>query len=268
MSALSSSRNARVSSSVIARRSLRSAPAQNALSPRRSTTTAQHVGSGSILGGAGLGEARRRAPRTSAFDERVGGVGAVRGSRRSRAARAVDERPRTRCCTPRGRIAPRGGSGTPLARSGRRRRPGSTSTASRGRPASTPAARSRPACRGRRRCCDAHPLQHVDDVLGGDVAGRAGRVGAAAEPAQRGVDGGDAHLDRRPGCWPARCRACRGSARRPRAPGSRPARATARRAPGAGWRRRWCRPARSGSSRARRSARAQLDRLAGSTAPS
>src|SRR5262245_16487174 len=41
----------------------------------------------------------------------------------------------------------------------------------------------------------AHPLQHVDDVLGGDVAGRAGRVGATAEAAQRGVDGGDAHLD-------------------------------------------------------------------------
>ena len=40
-----------------------------------------------------------------------------------------------------------------------------------------------------------HAVEHVDEVLGGEVARGAGRVGAAAQPAHRGVEGGDAQLE-------------------------------------------------------------------------
>jgi len=40
-------------------------------------------------------------------------------------------------------------------------------------------------------------FEEVDEILGGDVAGRARSVGAAAEPADRGVQHGGARLDRR-----------------------------------------------------------------------
>ena len=43
---------------------------------------------------------------------------------------------------------------------------------------------------------DAHVVQHVHDLLGGHVAGRAGRVRAAAEPADARVELGDAELQR------------------------------------------------------------------------
>src|SRR5690606_38170122 len=43
---------------------------------------------------------------------------------------------------------------------------------------------------------DAHAVQHVDDVFGGDVAGGAFGVGAAAQPGHGGVEDGDAGLQR------------------------------------------------------------------------
>src|SRR5262249_34316410 len=42
---------------------------------------------------------------------------------------------------------------------------------------------------------DAHAVERGDDVLGGEVPRGAGRVGAAAEAADRGVDGGDAERE-------------------------------------------------------------------------
>ncbi len=41
----------------------------------------------------------------------------------------------------------------------------------------------------------AHAVEQVDEVLGGEVAGGARRVGAAAQPAHRRVEGGDAGLE-------------------------------------------------------------------------
>ncbi len=61
---------------------------------------------------------------------------------------------------------------------------------------------------------DAEAVQHPDQVLGGEVAGGAAGVRAAAEPARGGVDDGHARPAGRPGCWPAPGRRCRGSARR------------------------------------------------------
>ena len=42
-----------------------------------------------------------------------------------------------------------------------------------------------------------HRFEHEGEVLGDDVAGRAGRVGTAAEPAQRGIEGARAGVERR-----------------------------------------------------------------------
>ena len=50
-----------------------------------------------------------------------------------------------------------------------------------------------------------HSLEHVDQVLGGQVARGARRVGAAAQPAHRGVEGGDARRRGRRARWRARC---------------------------------------------------------------
>ena len=44
---------------------------------------------------------------------------------------------------------------------------------------------------------DAEPVEQVDHVLAGDIAGRARRVGAAAEPRDRAVEDRDAALQRR-----------------------------------------------------------------------
>src|SRR5205814_5716832 len=44
---------------------------------------------------------------------------------------------------------------------------------------------------------DAHLVEQIYEVLGGDVAGRARRIGAAAQPADRALELGDANLDRR-----------------------------------------------------------------------
>src|SRR5439155_21536494 len=41
---------------------------------------------------------------------------------------------------------------------------------------------------------DAHAVEHVEQVLGGQVPARSGRVGTAPEAARRAVDGGDARL--------------------------------------------------------------------------
>ena len=61
---------------------------------------------------------------------------------------------------------------------------------------------------------DAAVAQQVDEILGGDVAARAGRERAAAEPADRCVEPGDARQLPRRTRWPARRRGCCGSARR------------------------------------------------------
>ena len=61
---------------------------------------------------------------------------------------------------------------------------------------------------------DAQSVEQVDQVLGGEVAGRTRRIRAAAGAAGRRVEAGDAVFERRPRRWPAPCRACRGSGRR------------------------------------------------------
>ena len=60
---------------------------------------------------------------------------------------------------------------------------------------------------------DAKPFEHPDQVLGGEVAGGALGVRAAAEPAGGGVHHGHPATAGRRGCWPAPARRCRGSAR-------------------------------------------------------
>src|SRR5690606_41487918 len=42
---------------------------------------------------------------------------------------------------------------------------------------------------------DVHAVQHVDDGVGGDVAGGAVGIRAAAQAGNGGIDGGDAHVD-------------------------------------------------------------------------
>ena len=60
-------------------------------------------------------------------------------------------------------------------------------------------------------CVDAHAVEHVDKVLGSQVAGRAGCVRAAAGPARDESKQPNSRRPDPPGRWPARCRACRGS---------------------------------------------------------
>ena len=61
---------------------------------------------------------------------------------------------------------------------------------------------------------DPHVVEHVHEILGDRVARRAGRVRAAAEPADRRVEARHAPLERRRRRSRARCRACCGSAGR------------------------------------------------------
>ena len=61
---------------------------------------------------------------------------------------------------------------------------------------------------------DPHVVEHVHEILGDDVAGRARRVRAAAEPADRRVEPTHAAVERRRRRWRGRCRACCGSAAR------------------------------------------------------
>ena len=44
-------------------------------------------------------------------------------------------------------------------------------------------------------CHDPQPIQHVNEVLGGQVARCAWRLGATAEPARGGIEGGDSGLE-------------------------------------------------------------------------
>ena len=109
--------------------------------------------------------------------------------------------------------------------------------------------------------------QHRDEILGGDVAGRAGRHRAAAELAEARLEA----RPRRPPAPRARsrdpARACCGSARSARRPSpSSIARAARRtRPPGAGWPSRSCRRSRSPARRRRAGARAISSTRSGGT---
>ena len=59
---------------------------------------------------------------------------------------------------------------------------------------------------------DAHPVQHVEQVFGCEVARGARGVRTAAEARARGIEDRDVHLQRRQRRWRARFRAYRGSA--------------------------------------------------------
>ncbi len=76
----------------------------------------------------------------------------------------------------------------------------------------------RAARRGRSPVSIAHLVQHRDQVLGGDVAGRAGRDRAAAELAEARLEALDARRRARPARWRGPGRGCCGSGRSARRP--------------------------------------------------
>ena len=114
----------------------------------------------------------------------------------------------------------------------------------------------------------ARRVEEVDEVLGGEIAGGARRVRAAAGPAGRRSRSSGRRRRGRPRRWPAPSRACRGSGRRSARAGCRPRRpARSAPRPGPARRPRSCRRSRPRRRRGRAAGARPRRRAPGSTRP-
>ena len=150
--------------------------------------------------------AHRRRPR-QARDRRLGAPGA-RADARDGGRRAGVLRRRRARERARGRAGQHGRRVERSRRLSSRRRPGALAQRQSTGPATSvwlPSGRPRISCTRRAQAssagrsmpvCDAHLVQHRDEVLGGDVAGRPGRHRAAAELAEARLEALDAGLQR------------------------------------------------------------------------